>query len=197
MRLAYADPPYPGKAHLYPENMEVDHAELIGRLREYDGWALSTDEPALQRVLALCPDDVRVGAWCRPNAPPFGGHPYQAWEPLVLSPARTAEVPSVRSYLLAGAPIGQAQHDGITGQKTTAFAVWMFQCLGAEQGDTLDDLYPGTGVVGRAFDGFSQQLTMAPFPDSHRSYRSRMNQLRRIADPLPGLDPVSYVSERL
>jgi hypothetical protein len=28
MRLAYADPPYPGKAHLYPENSEVDHTVM-------------------------------------------------------------------------------------------------------------------------------------------------------------------------
>jgi hypothetical protein len=55
VRLAYADPPYPGKAHLYPENTEVDHVELVGRLSEYDGWALSTDETNLCYVLGLCP----------------------------------------------------------------------------------------------------------------------------------------------
>ena len=46
LRLAYADPPYPGKAYLnrdHPDYAgEVDHAALIRRLSTYDGWALST-----------------------------------------------------------------------------------------------------------------------------------------------------------
>jgi len=46
VRVAYADPPYPGCAHLYKDHPdyagEVDHAELIDRMeREFpDGWAL-------------------------------------------------------------------------------------------------------------------------------------------------------------
>jgi len=51
LRLAYADPPYPGKAYLYRDHPdyggEVDHAELIERLAAYDGWALSTSAAAL------------------------------------------------------------------------------------------------------------------------------------------------------
>ncbi len=44
MRFAYADPPYPGKAHHYPERDDVDHQALVERLAcEFaDGWALST-----------------------------------------------------------------------------------------------------------------------------------------------------------
>lgn len=44
MVFAYADPPYPGKASLYPEKTEVDHASLLQLLTENypDGWALST-----------------------------------------------------------------------------------------------------------------------------------------------------------
>lgn len=47
--FAYADPPYPGKAHLYPECTEVDHVALIAGLVEGypDGWALSTDSRSL------------------------------------------------------------------------------------------------------------------------------------------------------
>ena len=44
LRLAYADPPYPGNARLYQGHPdyagEVDHAALIRRLGPYDGWAL-------------------------------------------------------------------------------------------------------------------------------------------------------------
>jgi hypothetical protein len=66
LRLAYADPPYPGKAWLYRDHPdysgEVDHVKLIGRLAAYDGWALSTSVEALPAVLALCPPGVRVAA---------------------------------------------------------------------------------------------------------------------------------------
>ena len=65
--LAYADPPYPGKLPLYRDHPdyggEVDHAELIGRLAVYDGWALSTSAEGLPAVLGLCPPGVRVAAW--------------------------------------------------------------------------------------------------------------------------------------
>src|SRR6266508_1600473 len=69
LRLAYADPPYPGNAWLYRSHPdyagEVDHAALIRRLSAYDGWALSTSAAALPAVLVLCPTGVRVAAWHR------------------------------------------------------------------------------------------------------------------------------------
>ena len=54
VRLAYADPPYPGKARRYYDCDEVDHQALLSRLQQYDGWALSTSAEALPEVLALC-----------------------------------------------------------------------------------------------------------------------------------------------
>lgn len=54
MKFAYADPPYPGGAHRYPEKTEVDHRALLRLLlNEYpDGWALSTNTPNLDFVLS-------------------------------------------------------------------------------------------------------------------------------------------------
>lgn len=71
LRLAYADPPYPGLARKYYSGHpdfagEVDHAALIASLVDgFDGWALSTSASALPAVLAVCPPGVRVGAWIR------------------------------------------------------------------------------------------------------------------------------------
>lgn len=69
MRIAYADPPYPGCAHLYREHPdfagEVDHAELLERLRDFDGWVLHTSAPALRDLLPLTPPHVRVMPWVR------------------------------------------------------------------------------------------------------------------------------------
>ena len=87
LRLAYADPPYPGKARLYRDHPdyagEVDHAALLAELSGYDGWALSTSAQALPVVLALCPPDVRVAAWHRGERPTRSRWPLHAWEPVI------------------------------------------------------------------------------------------------------------------
>jgi len=60
MRVAYADPPYPGqsKKHYadHPDyNGEVDLEQLIDQLFEYDGWCLHTSSVALPQVLNAIP----------------------------------------------------------------------------------------------------------------------------------------------
>jgi hypothetical protein len=95
LRLAYADPPYPGKAHLYrghPDYAgEVDHIMLIARLAAYDGWALSTSAAALPSVLALCPPDVRIAAWHRGPRVASSWQPLAAWEPVIYIPGRPVD----------------------------------------------------------------------------------------------------------
>ena len=92
LRLAYADPPYPGRARLYRDHPdyggEVDHPALLARLAEYDGWALSTSAEALPAVLALCPPGVRVAAWHRGERPTRSRWPLHAWEPVIYHGGR-------------------------------------------------------------------------------------------------------------
>jgi hypothetical protein len=88
LRLAYADPPYPGLSRRYygkhPDFAgEVDHAELIKQLSSFDGWALSTSARALQDVLALCPSGSRVAVWVRGERPTRSAGPLNAWEPVI------------------------------------------------------------------------------------------------------------------
>ena len=88
MRLAYADPPYPGLSRRYygdhPDFAgEVDHAALIEQLTAFDGWALSTSARALQDVLALCPPGSRVAVWNRGERPTRSAGPLNAWEPVI------------------------------------------------------------------------------------------------------------------
>ena len=94
IRVAYADPPYPGKAHYYPEGQEIDHRELVERLvREFpDGWALSTSAEALPHVLRLCPLDVRVAAWVRPPRGGAAWGPRNSWEPVIYRGGRRRHV---------------------------------------------------------------------------------------------------------
>lgn len=88
LRLAYADPPYPGLSRRYygkhPDYAgEVDHRRLIEQLDGYDGWALSTSARALQEVLALCPRGSRVAVWNRGERPTRSAGPLNAWEPVI------------------------------------------------------------------------------------------------------------------
>ena len=41
MRVAYADPPYIGQAHRYPEKREVDHCVTTGGSSRSSIWPLS------------------------------------------------------------------------------------------------------------------------------------------------------------
>lgn len=194
MRLAYADPPYPGYSHLYPEKTEVDHEALVERLCEYDGWALSTNENTLQYVLGLCPPGVRVLAWCKSNAPPFCAHPFPSWEPVVCVPARPKPPTVVRvaAHIVTPKPGGfiDAVPGPFRGIKPTQFCEWVIRCLGAERDDSLDDLFPGTGSMQRAWDVFTRQTTLFDIgPDrGSRSHRARVGRAAPGMTELPGPD---------
>lgn len=153
MRFAYADPPYPGLAWMYADQEsyagEVDHAELVASLEySYDGFALSTSARALATVLPLFTREYRICAWVKPigvSGTTFGIH--NAWEPLIVVPGRALQ-PGKRDWL-ATQP---ARRGGtLIGRKPEAFCVWLFELLGMLPGDSLDDLFPGSGIVGRAW----------------------------------------------
>lgn len=143
-RFAYADPPYPGLSGYYPERQEVDHASLIDRLDAYDGWALSTSAAALPFVLSLLQGRrVRVCAWMKN---PRGG---SGWEPLLVSGFRRSGIRESDCLRYGGRY--RAFPGAMIGMKPPQFSEWMFRLLGAGRGDTLDDLYPGSGAVSLAW----------------------------------------------
>ena len=166
-RFAYADPPYPGLADYYPEAEEVDHAALIAFLEaEYaDGWALSTSARALREVLALCPAQTRVCAWRRRVRFTASRRALSAWEPLLVvrgrelatdRPQELVDDVQTPDVILDEDALDyrgryDSAHRAMVGMKPPQFAVWMFAQLGARHGDTLDDLYPGSGSIGRAW----------------------------------------------
>lgn len=158
MIVAYADPPYPGMARKHyrrdPSGIvarEVNHAVLIGHLNESypDGWALSTSSVALPYVLSLCPADVRIAAWVKTGWLPYrvGVNPAYTWEPVIWRGGRTKRPrneATVRDAFCGAIPLRTGTH----GAKPVVFCEWLFQLLGLQRGDTLIDLFPGSGVVG-------------------------------------------------
>lgn len=198
-RLAYADPPYPGLSKRYYGDHrdyagEVDHVELVASLAaEYDAWALSTSARALPVVLRLCPPDARVGAWVRggrPHKDAWG--PVSSWEPVIF--AGTIAGPRVVEDLLDGSrpPVDSTRYDSlvhgvtprktdperVTGAKPAAFARWVFQLLDARPGDTLEDVYPGSGGIARAWDHY-----VSPAPGERDT--SRVDRATGRVAPVP------------
>lgn len=174
MRFAYADPPYLGCARLYakhhPEAMiwydPETHRRLIERLSDEwpDGWALSLHVPSLRTLLPMCPPDVRVGAACKNFGQIRPTRVQWMWEPVIWRPGRKSKVAqSPRDWLEYNtAPRSAARDGGLIGGKPRAFCMWVFSLLGAERGDTLDDLFPGTGAVTAAWEEFQALPLSAP-----------------------------------
>lgn len=174
MRFAYADPPYPKLARRYYAGVdrhaaEVDHAHLVARLEhDYpDGWALSTSAAALPAVLALCPPGVDVAAWVRGERATTHLRPLSAWEPVIVRGGRdllTGPGPDVRRVdaLVYGARPRTTDPRRVIGAKPAAFAWWLFDLLGALPGDDLDDLFPGSGGIARAWSLYSTGRASTP-----------------------------------
>ena len=162
MRFAYADPPYLGCGARYAEHHSdaliwddpAEHKRLVDRLcDEYaDGWALSLHEPSLRTILNFCPEDVRVASWVKPFAV-FKRNVTRAWtwEPVILRGGRSIprtdatwrdhiEVPALAESI--------TMRKGLVGAKPRKFCEWILQGLGYQPGDVLDDLFPGTGIMG-------------------------------------------------
>jgi hypothetical protein len=152
--LAYADPPYPGQAKSRYGGTEVDHRDLVDQLRQYDGWALSTSASALLDVWNLCPE-ARCAAWLKTWAPNGWSRVRWSWEPVLFVTDRRGLKPGGRSEVWDGivcAPkcaIGSwsevAGKGG--GAKPYEFVRWMLALIDYQDGDTLDDLFPGSGAV--------------------------------------------------
>jgi hypothetical protein len=170
VRLAYADPPYIGCAHLYRDHPdyagEVDHEALIARLvAEFpDGWALSCTSNSLRYLLPLCPEDVRVGAWVKPfHAYKRGVRPAYAWEPVIYRggrnknhppPAKGGEATTPKDWVAANITLQK----GLTGVKPEAVCFWLFDLLNLQAGDELVDLFPGSGAVADAWIVWQERL---------------------------------------
>lgn len=170
LTIAYADPPYPGMARLYrghPDYAgEVDHAALIARLEsEFDGWVLHTASTTLRSVLPLCPDGTRLAAWVKPFASfKPGVDPAYAWEPVLWRGGRKRprSVPTIRDWIAE--PITLRR--GLTGAKPEAVVWWACEMLGMHADDTLVDLFPGSGAVGRAWEAWRAQRPLTPWTEA-------------------------------
>ena len=169
MRIGYADPPYPGCAHLYKHHPdyagEVDHRQLVERLQsEFDAWVLHTHVAGLRMMERehILPDSgVRICQWFKPFAAfkPNVKIAY-AYEPVIIKPARTPIVPSKevsRDWIEQPDEVVRqniTMKKGLTGVKPERVCHWIFQVMGLRPGDDLVDMFPGSGAVQRAWESW-------------------------------------------
>ncbi len=162
-------PALPGQSPAYRDHPdyggEVDHAALLAELSDYDGWALPTSAEALPVVLALCPPGVRIAAWHRGERPTRSRWPLHAWEPIIYYGGRQliGGARRVDSIVCGVGPLDTLP-GRVLGAEPAAVRRWIFTLLGACPGDTLDDLFPGSGAVGRAWAAFTSSPDPSPKP---------------------------------
>jgi hypothetical protein len=197
LRFAYADPPYPGKASYYPENSEVDHGWLIAGLCAGwpDGWALSTSAAALPDVLAICVElraTVRVAVWVKGPRRVRSRRALNAYEPVVLSGGR--HLPTERTQELVDVLDYRGRYrafpGALIGAKPPQFSSWLFAMLGAQPGDELADLFPGSGAVSLAWQRYVGEVDAPPKiatdgPEFYKWVHEGGSIYRRDTSPTP------------
>ncbi|MBR1122150.1 hypothetical protein JQ628_11545 [Bradyrhizobium lablabi] len=163
MKLGYADPPYFGCGKLYAEHhpnaLDWDdpntHLELVDRLEaDYAGWVLHASA-APESIALYAPLVIKTGArWCswvkgfaafKRNVPVA-----YAWEPVIIKPARKPVVSKrlvMRDWIQESVTLKR----GLTGAKPEAVVHWALELAAARPDDELDDLFPGTEAVTRAW----------------------------------------------
>lgn len=169
MRCGYADPPYPGCAHLYKAHPdyagEVDHHALLLELEaKYDGWLLHTSSPALLELAPFIPREARIMAWVKPFAAfKRNVSVAYAWEPVIVKAVRKPLV-SGRCVMRDWVSEGITMKRGLTGAKPERVCHWAFEVLGLEPADELCDLFPGTGAVSKAWETWKAKHTFLEPP---------------------------------
>lgn len=99
---------------------------------------------------------MRVAAWVKPFCVfKKGVRPAYAWEPVLFRGGRNAHHPpplkggkqtTPKDYVAVNITLKK----GLTGAKPLAFCEWVLDLLNVQPDDVVDDLFPGTGIMGRA-----------------------------------------------
>jgi hypothetical protein len=167
MRIGYADPPYPGCAHMYKDHPdyagEVDHVELVKRLySEYDGFVLHTHVPGLFYMLErglIDSTNTRIMSWVKPFAAfKRNVSVAYAWEPVIVKACRKPVV-SGRIVMRDWVSCNITLKKGLTGAKPRDVCRWAFEMVGGQPEDELHDMFPGTGAVGVAWEEWRKEVS--------------------------------------
>lgn len=169
MRLAIADPPYLGRADRWygsgrghrgglgraaaheaaaEWDSPATHQALVERLEaEYEGWVIAAAADSISTYLKVCRPDVRLMIWNKGNAIPSGARVANQFEVVF------AKIPVSRRGRSAGRSVsdvltvGNSYRHNFVGSKPYAWTHWVLDVLGYREGDTVHDLFAGSGAV--------------------------------------------------
>ncbi len=179
MRFAYADPPYMGQASKLYGCDEIDHADLIRQLMQFDGWALSLSSPTLKHILPMCPPEARVAAWVKPfHAFKKNVAPSYGWEPIIFSGGRKwdgTSRPIPRDFVVSNILLKK----GFVGGKPEEFCYWLFELMGAEPTDEFTDMFHGSGAVTDAWTKWKSEYPEIQFRNLKAGPRKRFEESSR------------------
>ena len=88
----------------------------------------------------------------------LGTRPVLRWPPADPPPGQARRVDSI----VCGVTPLTTQPGRVIGAKPAAVCRWIFGLLGAAPGDTLDDLFPGSGAVTRAWAAYTTRTGPSP-----------------------------------
>ena len=188
MKFAIADPPYFGRANRWygetgcgngyglgkppshPEaqiwDTEQPHIDLINQLElNYDGYAIALSVHNLSLYLSHIHTDarngIRVMSWVKPSAVPSGNRVRNTWEPVII------KMPKDRKNYKAGKScidvlIAHPPRNGFIGAKPYEWTNWVLEAMGVRKGDTVDDLFNGSGLVSEAIEEYLCDVNHSP-----------------------------------
>lgn len=176
--LAIADPPYLGRADrwygdgrgsgrpiskgrkpdYHPDAAYWDHLEshlkLIEELdQQFDGWALAAHASRSHELLAHAPARARLCIWHRPNAMPGGARIVNRWEAVIVAPPAD-RIKAVKGLSVSDVLTEAVHPQGFLGSKPPRWTIWVLNMLGAQPGDCVEDIFPGSGAVKRVIDDY-------------------------------------------
>lgn len=175
-RLAIADPPYPplaradgttiprasrwyGSGQVSASDVAADvhdaaaewddharHRALLLQLaEEYDGWAIATSADGLAAYEPI-PAGARLMVWVR-DSEPGANRIRHRWEPVILYPPRDRRSNIGRGQV---SDVLMVPHPsvGFRGAKPLEWVTWVLDAMSYDADtDTVDDLFPGSGLV--------------------------------------------------
>jgi hypothetical protein len=149
-----------GTADEHPDAAEWDdparHRALLAELADtYDGWAIATCPDGLEAYGPL-PAAARIMAWVKPRGVASSSRIAHHWEPVIVCPppARRSNRRVDAAHRLHVPDVLTCSPDriGFVGAKPERWTRWVLDALGHEQGDTVHDMFPGSGSVTRALE---------------------------------------------
>ena len=185
MKLAIADPPYLGRANRWygdgcgdgngigradshPDAKKWDdpktHLELVEQLeRDYDGWAIALTVHSLSTYMRVIETDsrngIRVMSWIKPIAIPSGSRIATSWEPVIVRVPKDRKGwkfgKRMKDYLIAN-----PKQNGFVGAKPQEWTDWVLDAMGFQDGDTVDDLFYGSGAVSQIIENRGVNATV-------------------------------------